>query len=39
MKNRKIGAMEEALSAIPIRGYRGHVEFDGTDLKDWDRKK
>ena len=31
--------LDTALNHIPIKGIRGHIEFEGDSIKDWGRKK
>lgn len=32
-------ALEEALNAIEVHGYRGYVEIEGGSMRDWNRKR
>ncbi|MBR0518543.1 aldo/keto reductase [bacterium] len=31
--------LEKALNEIPVHGFRGHIEVEGSSMKDWNRKK
>ncbi len=31
--------LEKALNDIPVHGFRGHVEIEGSSMSNWDRKK
>ena len=31
--------LDKLLSEIPIKGFRGHIEFQGDTMKDWGRRK
>lgn len=32
-------ALDSALNAIPVQGFRGHIEFQGDTMKDWGQKE
>lgn len=35
----EFAALETALESIPVHGYRGHVEIEGSSMSDWNREK
>lgn len=35
----EFASIETALDAIPVQGYRGHVEIDSGSMRDWNRAK
>ena len=39
LSDEEFAALERALDALPVHGYRGHVEIDGGTMADWNRKK
>ena len=37
--SQQIRTLEKKLDRIPVHGHRGHVEFDGSKMSDWGKKK
>lgn len=35
----EFNALQEALDRIPVHGHRGNVEYDGSKMSDWGKKK
>ena len=31
--------LEEALSQVKVYGHRGHVEYEGSSMRDWNREQ
>ncbi|MCH5351854.1 MAG: aldo/keto reductase [Acutalibacter sp.] len=34
----EFSALEQALDAIPVHGHRGHVEYDGNSMRNWNKE-
>lgn len=39
LSDEEFNNLEKALNLIPVHGFRGHVEIEGSGMANWDRKK
>ena len=39
LSDEEFNNLEKALNLIPVHGFRGHVEIEGSGIANWDRKK